>query len=157
MHMKSFGTGPFEFPIPGNYEVRVGPQATELVDKSAGRAFTVGRFSRPPGGSSTVANKIKQLADLSERNWQQFAQDEGGRIVMPFRRRDVGPNLTVVSMATEFTTASGPEFYINIAATDGSQIATVIVEGLGSAKAAYESLVPLAEAVRFAPESQKLP
>lgn len=155
MHMKSFGIGSFEFPIPGNYEIKQGPQATELMDKSAGRTITVGTVLRPSGNDPAVAEAIEQIAGLTERSWQRFAQTEGGRVVVPFRRSDIGPALSVLSMATEFTTASGAEYYINVAATDGSEIAVVTIEGSGNAKVAHEFLLPLAEAVRFAPGDRK--
>ena len=155
MHMKSFGIGSFEFPIPGNYEIKKGAQTTELADKSAGRTITVGTLSRPSDKGSTVAEQIKQITESTERSWQRFAKTEGGRVVVPFRRSDIGPALTVLSMATEFTTASGAEYYINLAATDGSEVAVVTIEGPGSAKAAHEFLLPLAEAVRFAPGDRK--
>ena len=157
MHMNSFGIGSFEFPIPGDYEVRKGSEATQLFDDSAGRTITVGMFSRPVDNGSTAPERIQQIVELAERSWQRFAQDEGGQIVVPLMRSDVGPTLTVASMATEFAEVTGTQYYINVAATDGTDVAFIAIEGLGRAKLAHESLLPLVEAVRFSPQGKNLP
>ena len=85
---------------------------------------------------------------IVRRDWERFAADEKGEVVRAFRRIDLADGLALFTMATEFKPAEHLQYYVQVAVTDGPQMAALFFEGFGSATAALDALEPLARAVR---------
>lgn len=151
MELKSIQAGPFEFPLEGRYEVerRGGATIFNLVDGN--RTITVGILRKPTGGPSLRSDLINEAEILLGRNWAKFAEAESGVVTSPFSRSNLRDGLALMSMATEFRSAGRTQFYLNFAATDGLEIASLVIEGLGSAADAERELLPLVRGVIYAP------
>lgn len=153
VELKSVGAGSFEFPLEGRYEVRRQGAATifDLVDGN--RTITVGFLRKPAGGSLSKKEHLDQAEALMKSNWAKFAAAENGTVTSPFARSDSREGLALMSMATEFRAEGKTQFYLNFAATDGSELVSLTIEGLGSAADAQREIEPSVRAFVYAPRS----
>lgn len=153
VELKSIRVGSFEFPLEGRYEVERQGGATifNLVDGN--RTITVGVLRKPTGGPSLRSELINEAEILLMRNWVKFAEAESGVVRSPFSRSNLRDDLALMSMSTEFGAAERTQFYLNFAATDGLEIASLVIEGPGSAADAERELLPVVRGVTYAPRS----
>jgi hypothetical protein len=141
---RSIGIGPFEFPIAGRYSYTTSGGATTIAVAHIDRAYTVGMFRAPPAPEGS--DRTSKIAMLIQASWTRFAREERGKIVREFKRTDIGSGLSILSMATEFE--AGTQYYVQFAATTGSETAVLFAEGKGSAVAVLSELEPLVAQVR---------
>jgi hypothetical protein len=146
MESTFIGIGPFEFPIAGRFNYSKSNGATLISVEGSDRTYTVGMFRdrSTAGGEDGIA----RFAALSQANWERFAASESGVIVRPFRRTDLPGALSILSMATEFGTGKSRRYYLQFAATNGSESAVIFVEGDGPASGPLAELDPLVAQVR---------
>ena len=139
--LQSIVAGPFEFPIGGTFKVSQESGAYTLTSTDEQRRIVVGLFRNPEGPISSVEGIVR-------RDWERFAAEEKGEVVRAFRRIDLADGLALFTMATEFKPAEHLQYYVQVAVTDGPQMAALFFEGFGSAAAALDAVEPLARAVR---------
>lgn len=147
----SIDAGPFEFPIAGTFPFRRENGATVLEAADKGVGITIGFFrSRSVGADGERASQIATVESLIKRNWERFATEEKGAVKRPFRRVALPNELTVFSMATDYVTDDQRRYYVQFAVTDGTQIATLFFEGVGSSLAALSEHEPVVHRVKRA-------
>lgn len=153
VELKSVGAGSFEFPLAGKYEVQRQGAATifDLVDGN--RTITVGFLRKPAGGPLSRNEQLNQAESLLRRNWAKFAEAENGTVTSPFTRSDSRDGLALMSLATEYRTAGQTQFYLNFAATDGLELVSLTIEGLGAAAVAQREIGPFVRAFVYTPRS----
>jgi len=153
VELKSVGAGSFEFPLAGKYEVQRQGAATifDLVDGN--RTITVGFLRKPAGGPLSRNEQLNQAESLLRRNWAKFAEAENGTVTSPFTRSDSRDGLALMSMATEYRPAGQTQFYLNFAATDGLELVSLTIEGLGAAAVAQREIGPFVRAFVYTSRS----
>jgi hypothetical protein len=133
----SIGAGPFEFPISGTFNVSREQGATVFSSPNGEREIRVSFFRNP--AALKTPEQIAKVQTLLRGNWERFAGLEKMEIVRPFKRWDLSPSLALFGMASQHMQPGGPQHYVQFAVTDGSQMTSLIVEGLGPAEnAAFE-------------------
>lgn len=140
------GVGPFEFPIPGSYTYVRAPGAMIVTDVDRARTFTIAFFRDASGRS--VPDRHEQLEVVTRRNWEDFVRKDGGVVVREFRRRDVSSTLAIFGMASEFRRGELVDYYVQFAASTGSEVAVLIVGGRGPALDVIQELEPQVAAVK---------
>ena len=144
--LETITAGPFEFPISGTFQIGEENGAYTLTSADGQRRIVVGFFRNP--AAPDAAAQVSTIESIVRRDWERFAAEEKGEVVRAFRRTDLGEGLALFTMATEFKPAEHVQYYVQIAVTDGPQMAALFFEGFGSAAAALEAVEPLARAVR---------
>jgi hypothetical protein len=104
-------------------------------------------FFRDASGRS-VPERHEELEKVTRRNWEEFVRKEGGVVVREFRRSDVSSTLAIFGMASEFRTGDLIEYYVQFAASTGSDVAVLIVGGRGPALNVIQELEPQVAMVR---------
>jgi hypothetical protein len=139
--LQSIVAGAFEFPIGGTFNVSQENGAYTLTSTDEQRRIVVAFFRNPDGQISIVEGIVR-------RDWERFAAEEQGEVVRAFKRVDLPEGLALFTMATEFKPAEHVQYYVQVAVTDGPQMAALFFEGFGSGAAALEAVEPLARSVR---------
>jgi hypothetical protein len=139
--LQSIVAGPFEFPIGGTFKVSQENGAYTLTSADEQRRIVVGFFRNPDG-------RIPIVEGLVRRDWERFAAEEKGEVVRAFNRVDLADGLALFTMATEFKPAEHVQYYVQVAVTDGPQMAALFFEGFGSGAAALEAVEPLVRSVQ---------
>lgn len=140
------GVGPFVFPIPGSYTYARAAGALIVTDVDRGRTYTVALFRDALGRS--VPERLDGLERITRNNWEEFVRKEGGVVVREFRRSNISSTLAIFAMASEFGSGDLLEYYVQLAASTGSEIAVLIVGGRGSALKEILELEPQVMMVR---------
>ena len=130
--LTSIGAGPFEFPISGTFNVSREQGSTVFRSLGGRREIRVDFFRNL--AVSKTPEQIAKVQTLVKGNWERFANQEKMEIVRPFRRWDQSPGLALFGMASQHVQPGGPQHYVQFAVTDGSQMASLIVEGIGPAE-----------------------
>ena len=139
--LQSIVAGAFEFPIGGTFKVSQENGAYTLTSTDEQRRIVVALFRNHDGQISIIEGIVR-------RDWERFAAEEKGEVVRAFKRVDLPEGLALFTMATEFKPAEHVQYYVQVAVTDGPQMAALIFEGFGSGAAALEAVEPLARSVR---------
>lgn len=142
--------GPFEFPIAGDYVTEREGGATVFIAADESHRLTVGLLRKSASAAAPSMSEQTALVESLVRNsWDRFVKSERGQVVRAFLRTETPAGLTLFSMATEFTTHSGRQYYVQFAVTDGVRLATVFAEGSGSALEALAHFEPSVLRVRL--------
>lgn len=139
--LQSIGAGPFEVPIAGRFLIEREENATVFIAENEERVIRVTFFRKANAEAS--AERISGIEELTRRSWQRFAIQENLRVTREFSRADIHPALAIFSMASQYGEEEELSYYVQFAVTDGPQLMSLFIEGLGDANTAMEELLPL--------------